>query len=173
MACGCQDTSCSCVINGANGNIVSGSGTVTDPYVITAPDDDPGLITKTVLSYSVAEDGGAIGVYDLGDLPTENVLAVVMEVTEEFTSAGVPDFSLGVGNTAYGSAPTALTSGNPLGFLVAGYKAGAYSNALGFFSEIANYVGGDTGPRFLRAEIADAALTAGALTVSIYHDVSA
>lgn len=37
MACGCSDDSCSCVIQGANGIVVSGAGTVDNPYVVTAP----------------------------------------------------------------------------------------------------------------------------------------
>jgi len=34
MACGCVDSSCSCVINGANGITVSGSGSAGNPFII-------------------------------------------------------------------------------------------------------------------------------------------
>lgn len=35
MACGCADTTCSCIVEGANGNVVTGAGTIADPYVVT------------------------------------------------------------------------------------------------------------------------------------------
>lgn len=73
MACGCQDNNCSCVINGANGNVVSGSGTVDDPYVVTAPDpvfsSDAATTLGTVVGKIEAFDslGNSLGflpVYD-------------------------------------------------------------------------------------------------------------
>lgn len=36
MACGCADNSCSCVITAGNGVTVSGSGTVDNPFVVSA-----------------------------------------------------------------------------------------------------------------------------------------
>lgn len=85
MSCGCQDTNCPCVIQGANGNVVTGSGTVDSPYVITAP--TLGNVQIEMISWDFDDDGGAIGEYTIGVVP-DDVIAMAVVIPESLESVG-------------------------------------------------------------------------------------
>lgn len=81
--CGCQGTACNCVIRGAGGVNVSGSGTVSNPYVIGS-NLNLNVFDSATIDLSVVGDGSAEEPYGL----SANLTAGLGDLNDVSVSGG-------------------------------------------------------------------------------------
>lgn len=86
MACGCADNACNCVVQGINGLTVTGSGSVIDPYLISAGAETTFAATNT---------GGGIDITPAGTAGhTPQIELVLDPASPALLSQGVDGLSV-------------------------------------------------------------------------------